>query len=989
MTRILSPFSTALLLALAPVASAGYAFAQEQDEVLAEPQGSPSPIRLRFATFDPLASPEPKIAATLRSAEDARLWIVQFNRSPSDTDRAMLAGLGGEVVAYQPDTAYIVRMPANAAAAVRQELSVRWIGSYHPAYRLEPELITEHVRGHDVPTRRYNIVVADKTQDKPGLIQKVGDIGGRVTHEQRGSILLEVQLDGVQLLQVAQLDEVLWIDRWTPPELDVNDARNQGGADFVESVAGYTGSGLVGYVYEGLNAAAADFTTTPIGIDCSSSSSHGHSTATIIFGNGATSPTVRGLAPDAAAVYTAYSCVTNSRFQNVRTAMTVHNASFKTASWGDARTRAYTSVSADTDDIIFRNDIAWTQSQSNSGNPDSRPQAWAKNVFSIGGFDQFDNADPRDDSWAAGGGSTGPAADGRIKPTLSAYYRNIQTAAESGGITSFGGTSGATPIVSGLNALAIEMFASGAFPSAPQRVPNGTLHQNRPHFTTLKTLQVANSAQYDFNAGSADNRREHVGYGFPSLKTMYNNRNRMLIVDEIDLLTQGQSKTYNVQVQAGDPELRIALNWAEPPANPAASKTIINNLSLRVTSPSGTAYWGNNGLWQGPYSTSGGSENTIDTLECVFVSLPEAGTWTVEVQANSVVADNHLETPAVDVDFALVAGFGAAVPAPLATLGTSVNGGSLSAGDKNFRDGDTLAWDVTGPLPSANGQPSAVFINVFSPSNNFPEISGVTTGLPGFIQLWPGSTPSYPMINTGHTIGVSNAASFKVPLGLFSAGDMIRMQALYLVAPNLTSPNAPWPYAESNLARFDFIPPPATGIVMSADNGSGGNAFSGGPSGAGFWQLRHNNPAHSGRTITRLVLDLPGNLYFDSDGNSSSADGQFDHGNGGCTPPNSYVGSDTTVGLIYAGTRASACNTTANTGWNSPSAGGNVDQIEFRFNGFQFGEIFQFDADVDGGSPENGNDMAGTTVTVTLDDGTILNGVLVAVPGQSRSEVGL
>ena len=38
---------------------------------------------------------------------------------------------------------------------------------------------------------------------------------------------------------------------------------------------------------------------------------------------------------------------------------------------------------------------------------------------------------------------------------------------------------------------------------------------------------------------------------------------------------------------------------------------------------------------------------------------------------------------------------------------------------------------------------------------------------------------------------------------------------------------------------------------------------------------------------------------------------------------------------------------------------------------------------------ENGDDMAGTVVRVTLDDGTVLSGVLVAVPSTQRSEVGL
>ena len=51
-------------------------------------------------------------------------------------------------------------------------------------------------------------------------------------------------------------------------------------------------------------------------------------------------------------------------------------ASFQTNSWGDGQTPVYTSKSHELDDIIWRLDIAILQSQSNTGNQNSRPQAW-------------------------------------------------------------------------------------------------------------------------------------------------------------------------------------------------------------------------------------------------------------------------------------------------------------------------------------------------------------------------------------------------------------------------------------------------------------------------------------------------------------------------------------------------------------------------------------------------------------------------------------
>jgi hypothetical protein len=81
---------------------------------------------------------------------------------------------------------------------------------------------------------------------------------------------------------------------------------------------------------------------------------------------------------------------------------------------------------------------------------------------------------------------------------------------------------------------------------------------------------------------------------------------------------------------------------------------LINNLSLRVTSPSGTTYWGNNGLNSGVWSSAGGSEDTINSIENVFVSSPTAGVWLVEVIGSAIVQDNHVETSQVDADYGLV-----------------------------------------------------------------------------------------------------------------------------------------------------------------------------------------------------------------------------------------------------------------------------------------------------------------------------------------------
>jgi hypothetical protein len=111
-----------------------------------------------------------------------------------------------------------------------------------------------------------------------------------------------------------------------------------------------------------------------------------------------------------------------------------------------------------------------------------------------------------------------------------------------------------------------------------------------------------------------------------------------------------------------------------------AAKDRINDLTLRVTSPTGTIYWGNNGLAASNESTPGGTSNDLDTVENVFVVAPEAGIWTVEVLADEVVADSHLETGAIDADFALII--------------SPISDDVFADG---FETGDTSMWDVVVP----------------------------------------------------------------------------------------------------------------------------------------------------------------------------------------------------------------------------------------------------------------------------------------------------
>jgi hypothetical protein len=328
-------------------------------------------------------------------------------------------------------------------------------------------------------------------------------------------------------------------------------------------------------------------------------------------------------------------------------------ASFQSNSWGSGLTTAYTSDSHQMDDIIWRLDIAIAQSQSNAGSQSSRPQAWAKNVISVGGIRHANTLSTADDSWS-GGASIGPASDGRIKPDVNYWYDSIftTTSGSPASYTSgFGGTSAATPEVAGVLGLMVQMWSDNVWGTNPT---GATVFQRQPHASTIKALLINNAQQYTFSGAGHDLTRTHQGWGRPNVQVARERAAASLVVDEAAYLAQGQKATYPVVVAPGQGELKVTMTYPDPPGTPSSSVHRVNDVSLKVTSPSGTVYHGNNGLLAGNYSTPGGSPNTIDTVENVFVASPEAGNWTVEVSAVAINQDGCRRSRQIDSVFALV-----------------------------------------------------------------------------------------------------------------------------------------------------------------------------------------------------------------------------------------------------------------------------------------------------------------------------------------------
>lgn len=619
-------------------------------------------ILLRYSEFDP-SKAQPRVPAALANT-NTNIRIVQFATQPLDSFRSQIEALGGTFHRYLANHAYIVEMNPDVAAKVAALPYVRWTGPFHTAYKLDEGILAAVQGGGfgEGGLQAFNIECFARGQ---AAQQRVADaviaMGGNVQAFNPDGYRMEVWVDPSNLVQIARMNEVHWIDPWTPGETDMDICRQLSGAVPTLSGMNVLGQGVRGEVFDSgvrISHQAFQGPAPLLHTVNSGDTSHGTNTYGIVFGNGAANASGTGMLPNREqGIFAAYNQVTQFGGAKTRLLHTQelvnpagpYRAVFQSCSVGNSQTTQYNSISQEMDDIIFKTDLLICQSQSNLNSQSSRPQAWAKNILAVGGI-QHNNTLTRNDDGPSGA-SFGPAADGRIKPDLAHCYDSIlcpSSSSDTSYTSGFGGTSGATPITAGAFGLLFQLWHNGTWAG---HGGGASVFDSRPHSTTAKALMINTAYKYS----TATINRNRQGWGMPDLTKAYNDRARTVVIDETEVLPNLGSNKFRIGVPPGTTELRVTLVYLDPPGTTSSTLHRINDLTLKVTDPSGTIYWGNNGLATANVSASGGAKDSKNTVENVFIPSPTSSTqWFVEVFADQVVQDAHVETGATDADYALV-----------------------------------------------------------------------------------------------------------------------------------------------------------------------------------------------------------------------------------------------------------------------------------------------------------------------------------------------
>ncbi|HVP10565.1 MAG TPA: S8 family serine peptidase, partial [Phycisphaerae bacterium] len=610
----------------------------------------------------------------LAAGASAHHIIVQFAQPVSLAQRQALETFGLQLLGYLGDNAFFASVSADRldAQAIARVGSVSAMSGIAQSWKLHPFL-----NDGNLPTWAV-VAPPDKVKGDSGDLmiatyvlfhRDVGLEGDAVrVCEQHGAtvrgklrsinaLVAEVPFNNIRAL--ADEDGVQWVEPALPRmEGNNDDNRLRTGANIVQAAPyNLDGSGVTVLVYDAgtVYAGHPDFGTRVHVRDDSGEHYHSTHVAGTIGGSGAASSgQYRGMAPgvimesyglqqagglhqgflytDPCDIEADYSQAINTYGADIasnsigtNTAPNGYPCEWE-GNYGITDVLIDTIVRGDGSNPLFPAPfrVVWANgNERNSGRcgttyHTTAPPACAKNHITVGAVNSNDDSVTSFTSW-------GPADDGRMKPDLSAPGcqsngdMGVTSCTTGGGYQVLCGTSMATPTVAGLSALMMQDFR--------------THYPSRPDFrnSTLKIL-FAHTAVDLFNPGPD----YQTGYGSvriqPAIDLM---RTSNWLEGEV---SQAGTVMLLAIVNPGDPQLKVTLAWDDVPGTPNVNPVLVNDLDLRVYSPSNVrAYpWTLGGVLNPGAPAVRTQENHVDNIEQVLVDSPQTGAWRIEVYGFAV-----------------------------------------------------------------------------------------------------------------------------------------------------------------------------------------------------------------------------------------------------------------------------------------------------------------------------------------------------------------
>lgn len=593
-------------------------------------------IRLKGARFVLDSKHVPYIS------DDKEYVYIQLKRTTSEETRAHLANIGVELSHYVDKNTWLVNVSNDQLQQLSRMDSIYALGERDLKDKVSPEILERGVREIVDDSDRYALIVevlndGELSALREQLLSKnIVDSAKRI--KPFGQTSLEIEVLPSDFEALANINIISWIE-YKPGENTFSnvDAAALSNIDDIRDNFGLNGNGLVLGVWD---AGTVDNHMDLVGrlTNQDTGNVHWHAThvAGTMIGDGNGDLNALGMAPAAnleAFDWTNDNAEMRDAANNLQVVVSNHSYGTLTGwNWDgtqwvfnnnqgdfgdyDARAREWDDIVVDTNLVVVKaagNDRGDGPAVAVPGQPDDGGATGfdtiatygnAKNIITVGATTDVGNM-TNFSGW-------GPANDGRIKPDIVANGISVFSTDLNNQYTNLSGTSMSSPVVSGAAALLIQRF-------------NQVFGVN-PQASLLKAVLLHTATDQGSFGPDYD-----TGWGLLDAQAA------------IDLINQGalhlfnrdirgnQVQSFSFLVDSDEQDVKVTMVWTDPRAAVGAAQTLVNDLDIRLVSPSGTQFlpWVKDA--NNPANAAIRGDNEVDNIEQVVVEDPEVGLWTANI----------------------------------------------------------------------------------------------------------------------------------------------------------------------------------------------------------------------------------------------------------------------------------------------------------------------------------------------------------------------